>query len=70
MAKIKAGWGVECGNDFTRLVVDTDFEVAPQSQQRGRGVVGWIKGDKGHRLQFMRADRVFVNVDRRSIIED
>jgi hypothetical protein len=66
MATIKAGWGVNVGQDFTRVMVDTPIEI---TDWRGRFAYGYIKGDPNHALGFMRADRVRVYVDDRAIAQ-
>jgi hypothetical protein len=63
---IKAGWGVNVGHDFVRMVVDTPMEL---DYRRGRFYYGYIKGDPNHKLGFMRVDRVRVHADERAIAQ-
>lgn len=68
--KLKAGWGVTIGYDFYRLPEDTPFEHAPDKPCRKGDIMGWIPGRPDHPRGFMRANRVLVIADRRSLITE
>lgn len=69
MTIIKAGTGVNIGQDFTRLMVDTPIDIDAKAYSRPLEAHGWIAGDPGSHLGFMRAPRVRVTVQRRFLAE-
>lgn len=69
MTYIKAGFGFDVGQDFSRAIVDTPIELAPAEYAEAGHVIGYIAGDLQSRLGFMRKPRIRVHVRRRGIIE-
>jgi hypothetical protein len=64
---IKAGWGFDVGQDFSRVAVDTPITLAPTEYAKPGNVIGYIAGSPASKLGFMRAPRVRVHVRRDAI---
>jgi hypothetical protein len=63
-AYIMKGFGFNVGYDFARADQDIPIEIDGED---ARTVYGYIAGNPGSALGFMRAPRVRVRVDRRCI---
>ena len=66
---IKAGYGIQVGQNFTRLTLDTPIGIDDTVKCRIAGnVIGTIPGIPSSPLAFMRAEFIRVEVPRSAII--
>ncbi len=69
MVFIKAGTGINVGNDFTRLTEDTPIEIDTKAyKRRSFDVVGTIAGQPDSKLGFMRSARVRVLTELKYLV--
>jgi hypothetical protein len=69
MIYIKAGFGFDVGQDFSRVAADTQIELAPGEYAKPGHVIGYIAGNPSSKLGFMQSPRVRVHLRRSGIIE-
>ena len=66
---IKKGWGFDVDVNFARATGDLPIELAPGEPTKPGYVAGYIAGNPGHALTFLRPDRILVHVQARAVQE-